>query len=94
MKQPQFTGKGRCHGVNLVHRGRKDNHALVQIFTEDDGTWNQGMSFSNYWLPDLIAVLQAAQRQLERKGTAKNREGYCLPNNAVVDNVEQIFEGY
>jgi hypothetical protein len=91
MKQPQFTGKGHCHGVNLVHRGESDDHALVQIFTEDDGTWSQQMSFSNYWLDDLILVLQAAQTKIKRSGVKDGRWGMRLRSKDVVDNVERIY---
>ena len=92
MNKPQFTAKGQCHGVNLVHRGKSDDHALVQIFTEDDGTWNQDMCFSNYWLDDLILVLQTAQTKLKRSGVSVKGDGCRLRSKDVVDNVTQIFE--
>ena len=91
MNKPQISGKGGCHGVNLVHRAKDDTHALVQIFTEDDSTWNSEMLFSSYWLPDLINTLQAVQNKLERVGVVDERFGYRLPHKEVVAQVEQIF---
>lgn len=93
MKRPQYIGKGQLHGVNFVHRGENDLHPLVQIFTEDDCTWSQSMSFSAHWLPDLIRVLQVAQKDLDRKGI-KGKEGeVTLCHKDVVANVQQIYTG-
>lgn len=53
---------GKCHGVILTHRGEDDPHVCVQIITEDDENWFvSDNSFSSFWLPDLMSVLQEAQ---------------------------------
>jgi hypothetical protein len=92
MNKPQFTSKGQCHGVNLVHRSNSDDEAMVQIFTEDDGTWNQSMSFDNFWLDDLILVLQSAQKRLKQRGVKGKHQSIRLRSRDVVDDVHQIFE--
>ncbi len=92
MNKPQIEGD--CHGVNLTHRGPKDTHALVNVFCEDDGTWNKEMTFSSYWLPELIAVLVTAQKRLEANGVKDGKgNGYRLTHKHVVENVNQIFTG-
>jgi hypothetical protein len=91
MNKPQFTAKGNCHGVNLVHRSQNDPHALVQIFTEDDETWYRQMTFDSAWLDELIKVLQTAQTVLKSRGI-KDGNGYKLRSGAVVDSVEQMYE--
>ena len=92
MKKPQFTAKSQCHGVNLVHKSTSDDAVLVQIFTEDDGTWNQDMIFDPFWLDDLILVLQSAQKLLKVRGV-KGKNGLRLRSKDVVDDVQQIFTG-
>lgn len=96
MKKPQYTSKGNCHGVNLIHRGKDAEHVLVQIFTEDDGTWHSEMVFSNYWLGDLIHTLQAVQSDIQRKGINDGKGGQWgkkLQSKDVVKKVNQIFSG-
>jgi hypothetical protein len=93
VKRPQFTAKGQCHGVNLVHRSASDDEAMVQIFTEDDGTWNQSMHFDNFWLDELILVLQAAQKCLQQRGVKGKGRSVRLRSRDVVDDVQQMFTG-
>jgi hypothetical protein len=52
---------GKCHGVILTHRGKSDPHVCVQIITEDDDNWFiSDNSFSSFWLPDLMSILEEA----------------------------------
>jgi len=52
---------GKCHGVILTQRGKKDPHVCVQIITEDDDNWFiSDNSFSSFWLPDLMSILEEA----------------------------------
>jgi hypothetical protein len=90
MNKPQFTAKGECHGVNLVHKSANDDSVLVQVFSEDDGTWRQEMQFDPFWLDSLILVLQSVQKSLKTKGV-KGKCGLRLRSKDVVDNVQQIY---
>jgi hypothetical protein len=51
------------HGLRWKNRG--DGHPLVEIYVEDDGSFFHRMSFSAYWLPHLIRLLQLARSELE-----------------------------
>lgn len=96
MKRPQYVAKGSCHGVNLIHRPGNDNHVLVQIFSEDDGTWHSDQTFSSGWLDALIVMLQDVQSDMKRFGVpdGKNaRWGYKMASHRVVDKVDQMWEG-
>lgn len=58
---------GRCHGVLFVRRGKDDSHVCIQPITEDDGNWFvTSNSFSSYWLPDYISLMEEARDWLER----------------------------
>lgn len=57
---------GGQFGVEIVPRGRDDDHACIQILSEDDDNWfESGSSFSSFWLDDLIKVLQSAKTELQ-----------------------------
>lgn len=34
---------------------------IVHLYMEDDEWWSEKISFSAYWIPDLIATLRAIQ---------------------------------
>ena len=44
-------------------RNTDDNYGLpiVELYMEDDEWWSEKISFSAYWIPDLIATLKAIQ---------------------------------
>ena len=71
--------------------GITDPHVLVQIFREDDGLWSKEMCFSNYWLEELILVLQTAQTKLKRDGVKDGTGSYSLSSKDVVKNVQEII---
>lgn len=61
-------------GLEFVDRG--DGHILIQLLSEDDEIWHKhGETFSTYWLPELIRVLQHAQNTLD-KDAFKTDWGY------------------
>lgn len=63
-------------GVRFRKRGPDDKHIIIQLLGEDDGNWFAiGNGFSNFWLDDLIGVLQDAKILIERDGQP-NKWGY------------------
>jgi hypothetical protein len=62
MKERNFLGE--CMGIRLVPRGEKDNHVMLVLMVEDDGNWHEEDSFSSYWLPELMEMLQTAQEYM------------------------------
>lgn len=67
---------GSQTGVWFVPRGKNDTHALIRIITEDDENWfYHGTHFSNFWLPDLIEVLQRAEAELKRRNIPEMHNG-------------------
>lgn len=58
--------KGNQFGVRLKARGPDDNHICIQLLGEDDEHWFEvGNGFSNFWLDDLILVLNKAKKTLK-----------------------------
>lgn len=58
---------GKVLGVGLRdrHSYAGDTHQTVCLLTEDDGNWFEKSTFSNYWLPELLDVLQQTQQILQ-----------------------------
>lgn len=55
---------GEQFGLEIVDRG--DGHMLLQLQSEDDGTWfDIGESFSSFWLGDLEKILAATIAYIE-----------------------------
>ena len=69
---------GACHGVVFTRRGKDDPHVCMQIITEDDENWFvSDNSFSTYWLPQLMTVLQEARDWMD-KNCDKTDEGWTF----------------
>lgn len=64
---------GNCKGIALHPRGRKDEHVLFTILTEDDEDWFvSGSGSSSYWMPELVAVLDAAKEWMDTNCLSDN----------------------
>jgi hypothetical protein len=74
-------------GVRFTARGENDPHLLVTVLLEDDEHWHEKMTFSSFWLNDLISVLEAARARLERAAD-KNPQGWGYQLRAVCEVVE------
>lgn len=53
--------KGKCFGVRLEER--KDYEPLIIIMCEDDENWFDELSFSSYWLDELIKILKIIKKE-------------------------------
>lgn len=74
---------GENQGVALIPRGPGDNHIIVVFLVEDDGNWsvsrNQVVSFSNFWIRDLMEQLQAAEQWMVTNAVKDpSGFGYCF----------------
>jgi len=76
---------GSCKGMACYLRGgENDPHIMLAPLTEDDGCWflSHGGS-SNYWLYDMIYVLEAVDTWLKTQEPDMykgNQYGYKLSN--------------
>lgn len=62
---PTIEIRGSQFGVRFVPRGPNDNHACLQLLSEDDEQWSKmGSYWSSFWIDDLIQVLTLARREL------------------------------
>lgn len=52
---PEFHG--RLFGAVVVKRGIDDDHAIIELYVEDDEVWHQKMAISSAWLDEMIFVL-------------------------------------
>lgn len=69
--------KGELFGVDFIKRRHNDNHVLIELFLEDDEHWHKKISFSSYWIGDMIATLNKAKSYLEKE-CIKREDGYHL----------------
>lgn len=74
---------GENQGVALVPRGPNDNHIKVVLLVGDDGYWfvtkNEVVSFSSYWIKDLVEQLQAAKHWMAENAIRDpSGYGYCF----------------
>lgn len=61
-----ITFYGDCHAVRLATRDKNDQHVMFQIMTEDDGHWfYSNICPSSYWLPEIIKLLQKAEKWMK-----------------------------
>lgn len=68
---------GACIGVAIFQWG-EDNYLLLSILVEDDDIWHKsGESFSTFWLPDALFVLNKASIWLQ-DNAVKQEYGYYL----------------
>lgn len=58
--------QGECVGIDFSKRRDNDNHALINMYVEDDGMWIKGITLSSYWIDDCIDVLSRTKDHLER----------------------------
>lgn len=88
MADPQFTTRDKCFGVSLSHRSDSDDHAMVNVYSEDDGTWYSINTFDSAWIDDMISVLEMAKTKLQHRGVkpkGKYSKGYRLRSRDVVE---------
>jgi len=69
---------GELFAVELEDRGTKDQHTMINLYSEDDERYHQAILFSSYWIDDLIDVLERTKRRLEnsRQYTEDGDFGY------------------
>lgn len=68
--------KNDLFGVKFEQRGPDDKHIMARLLIEDDTNWHEtDVSFSSFWIDDLIAVLQRAKAKLEQSAN-KEESGY------------------
>jgi hypothetical protein len=70
--------KGLQFGVKVERRSEDDPHVHLQVLKKDDMNWGDvGDPFSNFWLADLISVLQQTKNLLEQSTLfEKDPQGY------------------
>ena len=56
---------GRISGVAIIDNPNMASSLLLVQLTEDDETWHRSSgSYSSFWLPDLIEVMQETEKWL------------------------------
>jgi hypothetical protein len=56
--------KGGCFGVRIDKPLAGGEYEAITLMVEDDENWFDKVSFSGFWLEDIIAVLQEAKDYL------------------------------
>jgi len=51
-------------GIDIVNRGKNDNHPVIVLFAEDDGHYWEIARFSHDWIDCLINLLTEAKKKV------------------------------
>lgn len=64
-RKQQVQIQGECIGLDFSKRGNGDDHAMLQLYVEDDNSWFRQMTVSSAYIDDFLMVLTEAKKTLE-----------------------------
>lgn len=74
----------RICGIVLEKRGKKDNHAMFAVISNDDDFWYSGsnLAYDSYWLEDFKELIEYVENYIKTSDNFEASEfGYNFKEN-------------